>query len=719
MYKYLTLSLLFIATILSAQVKPANEWWLKEPYRLIQTNLRELDAIDFDIDVYANSIKDIGANVVLINVGGIVANYYTDLEFHYQNPNLKTNLLKEVIDRLHDENIRVIGRFDFSKINEKYAFQNPDWLYESVKGEYVNYNGQVHTCVNGGYQQEYSIKILHESLDKLPLDGVFFNMIGYVTQDYSHNYHGICQSEKCRERFREWSGGLNLPTEESMQDSLYRVYNQFKKETQKELFFRIHDAIKSHGDHIAICTYTNNGTDIYRNESNSHSSVFSGAPAWEYSAAHNVKSTTGSWKNKQVSNAAVHFYSYPARHAADASWLTQKRLFQNLMYGAGLDFYCIGRLDNLEDRLVLLNVKKVFQFHKKNEGYFHHTLSGNRILLVRDPLSHDEYKGIFEILTENHVLFDVMEHISFGTSDMPFPLENYEVIVLPDVKRLSDTQCDALDAYIENGGKLLATGLPSTKDEIGSPLNRIRLNSLGVKQEYEPFTKTMGTYYRISDHDKEIFKDSIFNELDLVYAWEEGFLPELKKDARGFLRYIPQAMFGPPEKCYYTEVTDIPGMVYFRSGKGVTACFTFCLGALYTKTSHYGHAALVMEALENLLNFKPRLLTDASPLVEVTRQISKQGEFEWYGFLNHSGQMGNGIFEPVPIRNINIELKPQKPVRYIESLQTDTHLEFSENKGWVKFQIPELGPYDVLLIHYQFTESYTEFTVGSQRAEEE
>ena len=46
------------------------------------------------------------------------------------------------------------------------------------------YNGQVHTCVNGGYQQEYMFEILGEAVDRYPLDGVFFNMIGYQRSDY-------------------------------------------------------------------------------------------------------------------------------------------------------------------------------------------------------------------------------------------------------------------------------------------------------------------------------------------------------------------------------------------------------------------------------------------------------------------------------------------------------------------------------------------------------
>jgi len=117
----------------SAQVKPLDEWWIKEPYRLVQTNLREIDARDFDLDVYVNSIKDIGANVVLINVGGIVANYYTELEFHYRNPYLKSDMIKEVTNRLHKEGIRVIGRFDFSKLNETLAPRKPEWLYKSLK----------------------------------------------------------------------------------------------------------------------------------------------------------------------------------------------------------------------------------------------------------------------------------------------------------------------------------------------------------------------------------------------------------------------------------------------------------------------------------------------------------------------------------------------------------------------------------------------------------
>jgi len=693
--------LMILSFVTSGQVQPRPAWWLDEPYRLVQTNLREIDAIDFDTDVYVKSIKDIGANAVLINVGGIVANYYTELEFQYKNPNLKIDMIQEVIGRLHNEGIRVIGRFDFSKLNEELAAKKPEWLYKSVKGETVNYNGQVHTCVNGGYQQDYSLVILKEALTRFPLDGVFFNMIGYQTRDYGNNYHGICQSEACQKRFHDWSGGLKLPLTEDNKDPVFRKYSQFKSETSNELFFKIHDLIKSFGNHIAINTYTHAGTDFYRKEANSHDAFYDNFLPWEYDAAHNVKSTLGSWKDKQASNAAVHFYGYPARHSADARWLTQQRLFQNIMYGAGLDFYCIGRLENLEDRYVLENVKEVFQFHKQNEKYLHHTVSGNKVLLLHDSQSKSEYQGIYEILTENHVLFDVMEHWCINTANVPREIESYEVVILPDITNLSDEQCLKLDKYVTSGGKLLVTGFTSTNDEIGNPLNKIRLNSLGVEPDFKSFNKEQGTFFRIFEKDKKRLRYPVFEDFDLVYAWERGLLCKTKPGAESLLGFIPPAMIGPPEKTYYTEVTEIPGLIFNSAGKGKTSFITFRIGSLYHHTRHYGHASLVMGALNNLLEFENEIKTNASPLVEIARQKSSAGQFEWFGLQNHSGQLGNAFHEPLPIQNIKLSFLPGKKIRSVKNLPDGNVFSWqTQENGWVEIVVPELKAFKIILVEY-------------------
>jgi hypothetical protein len=694
---------LMLTTSSYSQIKPKSKWWMEEPYRLIQTNLREIDAIGFDVDAYVNSLKDIGANVVLINVGGIVANYYTDLDFHFQNPHLKYDLIKIVIDKLHKEGIRVIGRFDFSKLNEQYAVMNPDWQYKSVKGELVNYNGQVHMCVNGGYQQEYAKEILRESLNKFPLDGVFFNMTGYQVHDYSHNYIGICQSGACKKRFKEWSNGLTLPTVESIDDPVFLKYKLFKEETTSELNREKFELIKSFGDHIAILNFNEFGTDLYRSESHAYGALTGDMP-WEYNASDNVKRTVGSYKDKQSSNTAVHFVGYPARHSANSKWITERRLVEDIMHGGGLDFYCIGRLDNLEDRRILENVKDVFQFHKKNERYFHKTYSDNKVLVLNEKINpytgSNENKGIFTILSQNHILFDVMEHNRIDKGNLPRTIDSYDVVILPEIGKLSDAQCQVLDRYVENGGKVLATGFTSVSDELGNPKNKIRLKSLGVKRNYEIFEKKEGTYFRIFEKNKSKLGSETFKDLDLVYAWEKGLLCEPVESATGYLGFIPPAMIGPPEKCYYEEVTEKPGIIHNTYEKGETAFITFRLGALYNFKRHHGHADLFIATLEKLLGYKQDLETNTHAMVEINKRIGSSGKFEWLALLNHSGQTGSGFLEPLPIYDVNFSFSPEKKVKSVKSLQSGHALSFKENNGKIDVSVPKLASFDIVLVEY-------------------
>jgi len=126
----LTALLAGVAAAAPAEEKP---WWLSS-HRMLQTNLREIDAA-MDLDRYVADMRQFGADAVLLNVGGIVANYPSDLPYH------------------------------FSKLNQQIAARHPEWLYVSERGEQVSYNGQVQTCVNSGYSRgsTYCCQLLRQS----------------------------------------------------------------------------------------------------------------------------------------------------------------------------------------------------------------------------------------------------------------------------------------------------------------------------------------------------------------------------------------------------------------------------------------------------------------------------------------------------------------------------------------------------------------------------
>jgi len=673
----------------------AKRWWLTKPMRLVQTNLREIDAA-LDVEAYTQQIRRFKADVVMINVGGIVANYPTELACHYRNPYLQGDLVAKLVERLHADGIRVIGRFDFSKVNETIAAKHPEWLYKGVKGEFVNYNGQVHTCVNGGYQQECAFKILGEAIERYPLDGVFFNMIGYHRYDYSGNYHGICQSDACRKRFGDWCG-LELPVRENEDDEVFRKYQDFCQETTDDLFRRIKDFIKDKGAGIAVCTYTDAGVDIIRNESNS--AFDRPLPEWNYSASDNVRTALCSWRNKAIGNVAINFPDYACRHSAVSPYLAELRLVEDMLNGGWLDYCVIGTLENQEDRLGFANVRDVFGFHAENERW----LTGTRPLADVCLLNGggNEYKGLFRILSENHVLFDVISTKAMTGVETPRALEDYQLLVLPDIRNLSDAFCARLDAYVRGGGKILATGKTSTCDEMGNNLDAIRLKSVGAKDAFKAHPRKRGTYFRIGAADKRFLRSSNLDGLDIVYLDSDFLECEPNGSTEGLLGYIRPAMFGPPEKCYYTDVTDIAGLFYSKYGKGLVAFFPWNIGQHYERRSHHGHSLLIMAALEGLLKLERSIVVGASPLVEVNRRVSGGGKFEWVGLVNQSGQNGTAFHKPIPISDIVLKLRSEGEIKRVCLLRAGEELKFSTEDDWVKCVVPKLERFEIVLYEYK------------------
>ncbi len=672
-------------------------WWNHTPVRLIQTNLREIDAL-MDVDAFVKSVEDASANVVLINVGGIVANYPTRLPFHYRNPFMKGDLVGTLIKRLHAKGIRVLGRFDVSKINETLAAQKPGWLYVGTDGKNVNYNGQVHTCVNGGYQQQYTFEILKETIDNYDLDGIFFNMPGYTTSDYNGVYHGICQCENCKKRFHD-STGLALPVKEDMSDAVFRKYNAFRKSTSEELFTSIGSFIKKENPKLIIVTYTDAGVDMTRSES---SSWLTPDYEWNYFSTDHVKRVIGSYKDRSPSNLLQYFLAIGYRHIATSPNISRVWVLENMLNGAPLDVYVIGTLANQQDRRFIPIMNDIYRFHKTNEKLFTNLRPVSTVALVRG--SSNEYKGMIKLLTEEHIMFDVLEPAAIGTQRMPRSLSSYDVVILGDVTDMNDQLIGQMDAYVQNGGKLLTTGFTSTKDGIGNPAGKVRLQSVGVEPAFSLFKQAKSTYLTIPAKDKFELGDKAFADVDLMMMYGDFLECKTSGKAKGYLNLLPATMFGPPEKCYYTddEVTGYPGLVSNVFGKGISVFIPWQIGAQYYFKGQYAHKALFASALHNLFQSQRQIITNAPPLIEMTWMANRDMAFEWIGLINHSGQVGASLLEPVPVYNTTLRFKPQRPVQKMQLLRSGKPVAFvKEGNGWIKCTVPKLDDFEMLVCLYQ------------------
>lgn len=187
---------------LAETANTTGQWW-RQPFGMVHTNLREID-VGMDLEATADFITQHGASAWLTSVGGILANYPTELDFQIENPHLASlresgDLIQDTIDVASTRGIRLLGRMDFSKVQMTVAEAHPDWLYISPNGTWQTHtNDLVSVCPNGDWYQERVFDIMQEVIDRYELDGFFVNWVGFNENDYYRNYHGVCHVSHCK-----------------------------------------------------------------------------------------------------------------------------------------------------------------------------------------------------------------------------------------------------------------------------------------------------------------------------------------------------------------------------------------------------------------------------------------------------------------------------------------------------------------------------------------
>lgn len=620
-------------------------WWKQNKFRLIQTNLRDTDA-GMNVDRLIDELKNLSANTLQFNTGGIMAFYPTELEFHYRNPYLQGDLIGEVIEKCHKNGIRFIARFDFSKAHESIFEKKRDWFYQSPDGEYINYNGMVHTCVNGYYQSEYSLEILKEVLTKYEVDGIFFNMFGYQTTDYSGNYHGICHCDSCKNRFWEMYHS-ELPAGEDPADPVYKKYLEFKYITTRELLEKIHRLVKAINPELPVSTYNDYMVDIIRKESNT--AVDRPYPIWQYSASENVKSVEDTWEDKLISNCCINAVDIPYRFMGVSKHLVKLRLYQSIANGSGLDFCINGVFEGYPDRANFEAVKEVFNFHNDHEAYYGCFQSVADVAIIKPAVKtisdvKKEYLGLFKMLKEHHIQFDVI--CQENLEEKLGILKRYQCVLVPDYRILLDGKVAA--AVRKEKVKWILTG-KYPKDSSSNLYQLIGGRLIELVDDNRSaylFVQDKTVFRRFSDRDW-VFIDNSFTYIE----YEEG--------TETLLPFIQPARFGPPERCGGYTVSDWQGMGIKTFGNAKIVSIPWEIGGLYQKYGYEDHKNILLDLLDYVMDQGYVLTTNAPLNTEIFLNRYEDGSY-LLQLLNLSGYNGSTFYEPNPIRDIDVRIRAEK-----------------------------------------------------------
>ncbi len=662
----------------------------------MQANLPSYEA-NLNADSLVQDLLSFSANTLIINAGGIMAFYPTKLENQYINPYMKENMLKDVIEKCHNNGIKVITRFDFSRAHESIFKKHPDWFYISPKGERIINDDMYVVSIDAPYEQEVLFEIVEEVIDNYPIDGIFLNMPGYQTRNsYVGVYHGIDQNEYSRKRFSEFSNGMVLPRDENLDDPVFRKYLEFKKYSVDDLMKRLNTLVKAKNRQIAICTYGDRYIDIIRHEAQTNS-----LPYWPYMSSDNVNNAKNSYPDHIISNASIQQISFQSRYNAIEPEETVIRLYENIANGSGLDMSLMGDFQDYEDERNYDVFRRVYAHHKKYEPYFGKYISPATIAVIApgawpagEPAQ--EYRGIQLMLKESHLQYDIVEDGQIGNLERK--LGQYKLIILPEITNLSDEGINVITRLCEQGTNLIATNRSFSRNPDAL------LQLFGAKIVNKDH---VGDGFYLNPQEKQLFKR--FDKQTLLF-WKFNLgLYDFSASDTSFLPIYTPGRPGPPEIIGGHEPSGYKALGIKNHTSSKAALLPINLGKLYFLHGYEQHKNILLDVIDYLYPEANALVqTNAPERVEAVLQtfiknvpgniLKEEPDGMILHLVNLTGFSGNTYFSPLPVHDIDFTIKSGfKPKKIAGMVNTDL-IDFTWKDGVVKFSLKSLDEFEGIIL---------------------
>lgn len=689
----------------SADDTAAAYWW-QQPFRVFQTNLREIDA-GLDVEAVVKTIKDVGANTWLLNTGGIVSFYPSALDFQHSSPWLSErtsgDLIGDALAEAHANGINVIARCDFSKLHREIAEREPGWCFVDIAGEFQIVHELYSTCPSGPYYQEKSFAVLSEILDRYPVDGFFFNWFNFNERDYSGRARGICQCSSCKERFATETG-MRLPKAENWSDPAYLAWLEYVRRTLSDVAGRLRDLINTRRPEVPLIL--RQAPNVIMHEVNN--AVDRPQPLWVTWAGEMCRQSRTEDPDKPVMVNAVTFLDLPYRFTAEQPGLNALEFVQTIALGANPSSYIIGTPDRADDR-VLAVTRDLLGFHRDHEEYYKELLPSSRVALVRAPHSaevyggesanakvEEEWRGLYRALVETHVPFDLFTDRRLLDLADSGRLGGYDALVLANAAALSPAQVAALDNYVAEGGHLVATYDTGLFDAEGRELAEMQLQSLGaarVSFRREGREQIRPSYLAMTD----VTVIPGTNARSRIALDDAYLYVEARRGAEPSMSFIGPARYGPPEKIYGEVPTTYPGVLHYRHGGGATAYFPWPLGGAYFRLAQRDVRELLRSTLVRLLGTL-QVETSAPPQVEVVVARQVHHDRVVVHLINYSGYQGRAFYDPISLSDVKVLIRGEGVRSRAHSLRSGVKLDLRKEDDGVAFRLPRLDLFDAVVL---------------------
>jgi len=696
--------------IAAAESLSSDDNWFDRPMRWAQLVLVENDPGNFDPDFWLDFFKKVHADAACLSAGGIVAYYPTIVPLHHRSDWLgDSDPFGYLVKGCRDMNMSVIARTDPHAAWENVNRDHPDWIQVEANGEKRRHwsNPKLWvTCALGPYNFEFMNDVHREIIELYEIDGIFSNRWAG---------HGICYCKHCQQNFKNFSG-KSLPETNDRLDPVYQKWSAWRIVRLKELWLLWDATIR---DVKTTSRFIPNGfpdkiitgaqSDIFFTDHQARRGMIppwsNGKRAKELRATMGMKPLGGifsvgieeqyRWKDSVQNEAEIRIWVAEGTANNMRPWFVK---FSGVLY----------------DKRWLGIIERIYKWHYENEKYLRNTRSMARVAMVYSEQTERNYGGkdwqihsnwhelgMYHALIEARVPFDMVNDRLLDAHQ----LENYKLLVLPNVAALSNEQCEQLHQFVNNGGSIVATFETSLYFETGAQRENFGLADLfGVKYDGNVEGPMKNSYLKLKSESGSGNYHSILKGLEDAYriingVWRLNVKPQV--DFPSPITLIPSYPDLPMEHVYPLQPdTDIRELYLRESGKGRVVYIPWDIDRTFWNIFNLDHGILLGNVFKWALNEESTVEVKGEGILDISAWRQENSlTVHLVNFTNP--MMMKGPFRellPVGEQAVTINIPSGSNVRNVKLLVSGEFPQYDLSDGILKLNITKILDHEVIAV---------------------
>jgi hypothetical protein len=453
------------------------------------------------VEEYVDRISEAGFEVCIVSAefGRGTPRFHSKILT--PDPNVDNDMLPLFLERAHEKGILCLTYYPIIYTKPLLPL-HPEWQMKFLDDGRPEPENLGWFCFNSPYR-DWLPEYLIEYMDNLDLDGFYFDDTNYGTHE-DRPWTPSCHCSYCEELFRS-ELGEEIPRKVDFDSMTFRRFINWRYEKMIDfmhhLFGAIHvkhpDAVLDLNSYIRPQTDWSDGHPIGSlrlEEVGGHFFVETFRSLREPGFVAKVLRSTGtpfsifrnvtqSLKGFGIAPQAEHYSASVCCFAALANGGTQ--------CGAPLGDVTYLRKDpykflfsELKKRVDYLEGDTVkylaLHYSQMNRDFKPSEIPKNKNEVNYHQIGQPDMYGVYEMLNRSHAVMDMVldEHLTEKR------LSQYQVLFLANSVCLADEHCDAIRAFVDAGGTLIATHQTSLLDEWGQERGKFGLDDvLGVEYQ--------------------------------------------------------------------------------------------------------------------------------------------------------------------------------------------------------------------------------------------